>query len=194
MCCQWCTSRAPAVLLPPAKLILCLVYFRVYQCGSALSPCWAVACLCRGRSCELFHMVSEALLPSCEIIHSQPQQHSGFWQPRQLPAPLHTQGRASWRFLLVRGSSEDQPGSRGCEVNLQTTKPLCVKSCSEERAQVWFTAVNTRELQPLQVCQHTLDTKERLPSSLPSPDTADAQGLPCSPAPFAQLNSAAQSV
>lgn len=63
-----------------------------------------------------------------------------------------------------------------------------VKSCSEERAQVWFTAphqaraaVNTRELQPLQVCQHTLDTKERLHSSLPSPADADAQGLLCCP-------------
>lgn len=48
VCCHWCVSRAPAVLLPSAKLILCLVYFRVYQCGSALSPC---AALGSGRLC-----------------------------------------------------------------------------------------------------------------------------------------------
>lgn len=81
-------------------------------------------------------------------------------------------------------------------VNLKTTKPLYVKSFSEERAETWFTsphraraAVNTRELQPLQVCQHILDTKERLhssllypdPAALPSPDAADAHELLCSP-------------
>lgn len=50
-------------------------------------------------------------------------------------------------------------------------------------------AVNTRELQPLQVCQHILDTKERLhssllypdPAALPSPDAADVPELLCSP-------------
>lgn len=61
-----------------------------------------------------------------------------------------------------------------------------------ERAEVWFTtpqraraAVNTRELQPLQVCQHILDTRQRLHSSMldvdPALDAADVQELLCSP-------------
>lgn len=80
-----------------------------------------------------------------------------------------------------------QPGSRTGllsplpHVNLKTTKPPYVKSCSEERAETWFTsphraraAVNIGELQPLQVCQHILDTRERLHSSPLYPDPAAA--------------------
>lgn len=95
-------------------------------------------------------------------------------------------------------------------VNLKTTKPLCVKSCSEERAGVWFptpqrarAAVNTRELQPLQVCQHILDTRQRLYSSLLDADPATRCPLRtllmrrscfALPAPVPKLDSAARPV